>query len=287
MINKLVIIGVGLIGGSFALALREAGLVREVAGVGRSLENLSAALGTYVIDSFGQDAAQAVPGADLVLLAVPVGQMGSILQSIAPHLEAHTVISDVGSTKQDVAALARQHLGEQVARFVPGHPIAGSEFSGVKATRGDLFRQRNVVLTPLAETDPAATALLSSLWQGCGATVSEMSPAQHDALFAAVSHLPHVLAFALVDYIAAQANAEQLFEFAASGFRDYTRIAGSSPEMWRDICLANREALMQQIGGYEQELARIKAMIATNDAAGLATLFERARHARQNYLKNT
>lgn len=286
MINKLVIIGVGLIGGSFGLALREAGLVREIAGVGRSLENLSAALGTYVIDSSGQDAAQAVQGADLVLLAVPVGQMGAIMSAIAPHLDAHTVITDVGSTKQDVVALARQHLAGQLARFVPGHPIAGAETSGVKAARGDLFRERNVVLTPLPETDPAAQALLTRLWQACGATVSEMTPQQHDTMFAAVSHLPHLLAFALVDYIANQANAEQLFSFAASGFRDFTRIAGSSPEMWRDICLANRDALLQQIDGYEQELARIKSLIATGDGAHLAELFARARDARQKHLKN-
>lgn len=285
MINKLVIIGVGLIGGSFALALREAGLVREIVGVGRSQENLSAALGTYVIDSVA-DAAQAVQGANLVLLAVPVGQMAAIMAAIAPQLQPHTVLSDVGSTKQDVAHLARQHLPGQLARFVPAHPIAGAESSGVKAARGDLFRQRKVVLTPLAETDLAAKALLTSLWQACGATVTEMTPPQHDALFAAVSHLPHVLAFALVDYIAAQTNAAQLFDFAASGFRDFTRIAGSSPEMWRDICLANSDALLQQIGGYEQELARIKALIAAGDGAGLADLFGRARDARQGYLKS-
>ncbi len=286
MLNKLVIIGVGLIGGSFSLALREAGLVREIVGVGRSLENLSAALGTYVIDSSSQDAAQAVPGADLVLLAVPVGQMGEIMAAIAPHLGPNTVISDVGSTKQDVAALARQHLGEHFVRFVPGHPIAGSESSGVKAARGDLFRERNVVLTPLAETDPAAKALLTRLWEACGANVTEMTPQQHDAVFAAVSHLPHLLAFALVDYIANQANADQLFSFAASGFRDFTRIAGSSPEMWRDICLANRDALLQQIDGYEQELARIKAFIAASDGVNLAELFAHARDARRHHLKN-
>ena len=285
MINKLVIIGVGLIGGSFALALREAGLVREVAGVGRSLENLSAALGTYVIDSSGQDAAQAVQGADLVLLAVPVGQMGAIMAAIAPHLGPNTIVSDVGSTKQDVAALARLHLPHHLPRFVPGHPIAGAETSGVKAARGDLFRERNVVLTPLAETDAAAKALVTRLWQSCGANVTEMTPRQHDDVFAAVSHLPHVLAFALVDYIATQSNAEQLFGFAAGGFRDYTRIAGSSPEMWRDICLANRAALLQQIGGYEQELVRIKALIEAGDGTGLAKLFATARDARQTYLK--
>ena len=286
MINKLTLIGVGLIGGSFALALREAGLVREIVGVGRSAENLSAALGMYVIDVSVTDLAQAVQGADLVLLAVPVGQMGESMAAIAPHLGAHTVVTDVGSTKQDVVTLARQYLGAHLSRFVPGHPIAGAEKSGVKAARGELFRERNVVLTPLAETDAAAVELVTRLWQGCGAKVSQMDPADHDAVFAAVSHLPHVLAFALVDYIASQANAEQLFGFAASGFRDFTRIAGSSPEMWRDICLANRDALLQQIGGYEQELVQIKVLIEAGDGTGLEALFGRARDARQKYLKN-
>lgn len=286
MINKLVIIGVGLIGGSFALALREAGLVREVAGVGRSAENLSAALGMYVIDASVTDPAQAVQGADVVLLAVPVGQLDEILAAIAPHLGTNTVVTDVGSTKQDVVALARRHFGTHFPRFVPGHPIAGAEKSGVKAARGDLFRERNVVLTPLPETDAAAIDLIARLWQDCGAKVSQMQPADHDMLFAAVSHLPHMLAFALVDYIAGQANAEQLFGFAASGFRDFTRIAGSSPEMWRDICLANRDALLQQMGDYEKELAQIKALIAAGDGVGLQALFGRARDARQKYLKN-
>ncbi len=285
MINKLTLIGVGLIGGSFALALREAGLVREVAGVGRSAENLSAALGMYVIDASVTDPAQAVQGADVVLLAVPVGQLDEILAAIAPHLGTNTVVTDVGSTKQDVVALARRHFGTHFPRFVPGHPIAGAEKSGVKAARGDLFRERNVVLTPLPETDAAAIDLVARLWQGCGAKVSQMQPADHDMLFAAVSHLPHMLAFALVDYIAGQTNAEQLFGFAASGFRDFTRIAGSSPEMWRDICLANRDALLQQMGGYEKELAQIKALIAAGDGAGLQALFGRARDARQKYLK--
>ncbi len=286
MINKLTLIGVGLIGGSFALALREAGLVREIVGVGRSAENLSAALGMYVIDVSVTDPAQAVQGADLVLLAVPVGQMGESMAAIAPHLGAHTVVTDVGSTKQDVVTLARQYLGAHLSRFVPGHPIAGAEKSGVKAARGELFRERNVVLTPLAETDAAAVELVTRLWQGCGAKVSQMDPADHDAVFAAVSHLPHVLAFALVDYIARQANAEQLFGFAASGFRDFTRIAGSSPEIWRDICLANRDTMLSQLVAYESELAKIKTLIERGDGAALAELFGRARDARQKYLKN-
>ena len=285
MINKLTLIGVGLIGGSFALALREAGLVREVVGVGRSVENLSAALGMYVIDAYAE-AALAVQGADVVLLAVPVGQMGSMMTAIAPHLAPNTIVTDVGSTKQDVVALARQHLPQHLAQFVPGHPIAGAEQSGVKAARGDLFRERNVVLTPLPETNPAAKELIAQLWQRCGAKVSEMAPAQHDEVFAAVSHLPHLLAFGLVDYIAAQKNAEQLFGFAASGFRDFTRIAGSSPEMWSDICIANRDALLQQLAGYEAELARLKQLIERGDGGALAQLFGAARDARQKHLKH-
>ena len=285
MINKLVIFGVGLIGGSFAMALRQADFARHIVGFGRGMENMSSALGTYVIDEIGMDVST-VKDADLVLLAVPVGQMGPIMAAIAPHLASHTVVTDAGSTKQDVEALARKHLHRHLSRFVPGHPIAGAEKSGVKAARDDLFRDRTVVLTPLAETDPAAKELVASLWAGCGAKVAEMTPQQHDALFAAVSHLPHVLAFALVDYIAGQPNAEQLFAFAASGFRDFTRIAASSPEMWRDVCLANREALLAQIGGYEAELARIRALIEAGDGEGLAELFGHARDARQNYLRN-
>ena len=285
MINKLTLIGVGLIGGSFALALREAGLVREVVGVGRSVENLSAALGMYVIDAYAE-AALAVQGADVVLLAVPVGQMGSMMTAIAPHLAPNTIVTDVGSTKQDVVALARANLTNHLAQFVPGHPIAGAEQSGVKAARGDLFRERNVVLTPLPETNPAAKELIAQLWQRCGAKVSEMAPAQHDEVFAAVSHLPHLLAFGLVDYIAGQPNAEQLFGFAASGFRDFTRIAGSSPEMWSDICIANRDALLQQLSGYEAELARMKQLIERGDGAALAQLFGAARDARQKHLKH-
>lgn len=282
MINKLVIFGVGLIGGSFAMALRQADFARHIVGFGRSMENMSAALGTYVIDEIGLDVST-VKDADLVLLAVPVGQMGPIMAALAPHLASHTVVTDAGSTKQDVEALARKHLQRHLSRFVPGHPIAGAERSGVKAARDDLFRDRTVVLTPLAETDPAAKELVASLWAGCGAKVAEMTPQQHDALFAAVSHLPHVLAFALVDYIAQQSNAEQLFGFAASGFRDFTRIAASSPEMWRDICLANREALLAQLDGYQQEVARIRALLDQSDAQGLEAIFARASDARRNW----
>ncbi|MBS4097403.1 MAG: prephenate dehydrogenase/arogenate dehydrogenase family protein [Sulfuricella sp.] len=283
LIGKLAIFGVGLIGGSFALASREAGRVSEVVGVGRSAENLRAALELGVIDRIAADAADAVQDADLVLLAMPVGQMAAVMTQIAPHLKAGTVVTDAGSTKQDVVALARQHLARHLEWFVPGHPIAGAEHSGVKAARADLYRGRNVVLTPLPENVPAALERVDAAWRACGANVSHTSAANHDSVFAAVSHLPHLLAFALVDDIAAKANAEELFHHAASGFRDFTRIAASSPEMWRDISLANRDALLGELDAYQAQLARLRTMLENRDGAGLAQVFGSASQARRKW----
>jgi prephenate dehydrogenase len=283
LINKLAIFGVGLIGGSFALALREAGAVGEIVGIGRSVENLDAALEMRVIDRATSDIADAVHGADLVLLAMPVGQMGTVMAKIAPYLQAGTVVTDAGSTKQDVVALAREFLPQHLECFVPGHPIAGAEHSGVKAARADLFRERNVVLTPLAENTRAALETVDNAWRACGANVSRTSAANHDSVFAAVSHLPHLLAFALVDDIAAKANAEELFRHAASGFRDFTRIAASSPEMWRDICLANRDALLGELDAYQAQLARLHTMLENRDGAGLEQVFDSASQARRKW----
>ncbi len=283
LIGKLAIFGVGLIGGSFALALREAGVVGEIVGVGRSAENLRAALDLGVIDWIAADAADAVKGADLVLLAMPVGQMGAVMRQVAPHLEAGSAVTDAGSTKQDVVALAREHLAGKLSCFVPGHPIAGAENSGVTAARAELFRDRNIVLTPLPESDPAVVELTAAAWRACGAQVAQMSAAEHDAIFAAVSHLPHLLSFALVDDIAAKANAAELFRYAASGFRDFTRIAASSPEMWRDICLANRGALLAELDAYQAQLARLREMLEKSDGAALEQVFQQARLARRQW----
>src|SRR6267378_5479439 len=235
-IEKLVIVGVGLIGGSFALALKEAGAAGRVIGVGRGAGNIRRALELGIIDSAGAFDRATFGDADLVLLAVPVGQMQTVMRSMAPLIGPRTVVTDAGSTKQDVVALARRELKKSLARFVPGHPIAGTEKSGAEAAFAGLYRGRRVVLTPLKGTERGALALVRSAWERCGASVSELEPREHDVVLAAVSHLPHVLAYALVDQVARAKNAKQLFSFAAGGFRDFTRIAGSHPEMWRDIC---------------------------------------------------
>lgn len=282
-IGKLVVVGVGLIGGSFALAARRANAVARVVGVGRSRANVERARALGVIDAAA--AADAVHGADLVFLAMPVGQTAAVLAEIAPHLGADTVVTDAGSTKSDVVAAARAALGAAFARFVPGHPIAGAEHSGVAAARADLFDGKRTVLTPLAETDAAAAARVHALWRACGAEVREMTPEAHDRVFAAVSHLPHVLAYALVHDIATRAGAQELFDYAASGFRDFTRIASSHPEMWRDICIANRAALIDELDRYGEVLREVRALLAAGDAAGLERLFDGARAARNRWLE--
>lgn len=286
MIERLAIIGVGLIGGSFALALRKAGQVRHIVGVGRSQANLREALSLGVIDEVADSAAAAVRGADLVFLAAPVGAMPALFREIAPYLSADCIVSDVGSTKQDVVAAAKAGLADRLGQFVPGHPIAGAESSGVIAARADLFQARQVVLTPLADNAPAAVERIAALWQACGAEVARMNPETHDRIFAAVSHLPHLAAFALVDDLAGRTEAATYFRYAGSGFRDFTRIAGSHPEMWRDIALANREALLLEIGAYIAELEQIRDLLARGDAAGLEALFKRASAARNNWKPN-
>jgi prephenate dehydrogenase len=280
LIDKLVICGVGLIGGSFALALREAGAVGRIVGVGRSRASLERALELGVIDEIATGWEDALAGADFVLLAVPVGQIEAVMVAMAPHLQAQTIVSDAGSTKGDMVAATYGYLDAHLARVVPAHPIAGAEKSGVEAASKDLYRQRRTVVTPLPENDPAAVAQVKKLWEACGAKVTEMASHEHDRVFAAVSHLPHLLAFGLVHELAGRANAELLFANAASGFRDFTRIAGSHPEMWRDICQSNRQAILGELDQYLSELAYVRALLLANDGHRLETLFEDARRAR-------
>lgn len=295
-IDKLVIIGVGLIGGSFALALRKAGHVRHIVGVGRSRENMQRALARGAIDEIAADLAPALRGANVIFLALPVGQTGKTLARISPLLEPDSIVTDAGSTKQDVIAAARLHLPRHLKNFVPGHPVAGAERSGASAADPELFRGRNVVLTPLEETGAEATQLVTGLWQACGATVSKLSAARHDDILAAVSHLPHVLAFALMSLLSGAqdsqdspdtSNASKLLRFAGSGFRDFTRIAGSSPEMWRDICLGNRETLLRQMDAYQRELGAIRDLLAKGDGEALEKLFANARETRRRWLKKS
>ena len=285
-IEKLVIVGVGLIGGSFALALKEAGAVGRAVGVGRGSRNIRRALDLKIIDAAGALDKATFADADLALLAVPVGQMQRVMRAIAPLLGGRTVVTDAGSTKEDVVGLARRELKGALSRFIPGHPIAGTEKSGAESAFAALYRGRRVVLTPLAGTEPRALALVRSAWERCGASVSELEPKEHDAVLAAVSHLPHVLAYALVDQVARHKNAKQLFSFAAGGFRDFTRIAGSHPEMWRDICLANRKALLVELRRYGGELERVKRMLARGDGRALEALFSGARGARERWLED-
>jgi prephenate dehydrogenase len=279
-IGKLVVCGVGLIGGSFALALRRAGAVERIVGIGRRREVLERACALGVIDEIAEGWADALDGADLVLLAAPVGQTDAILAAMAPHLRAGTVVTDAGSTKRDVVAALRSHLGGALADVVPAHPIAGAEKSGVEAAFAELYMGRKVVLTPLPESRPEAVQKVRDAWEACGANVVGMTPEEHDRVFAAVSHLPHLLAFGLVDDLAGRSNAPLLFSHAASGFRDFTRIAGSHPEMWRDICVANRVALLEELDAYLGELARLRMMLVEGDGDGLEAVFERARRAR-------
>jgi len=283
-INKLVIIGVGLIGGSFALALKKARMVKQVTGVGRSRKNLQVALKRGVIDEVETDAARAVVDADLVLVGAPVGQMAGIFTRIAPALPRGAVVTDAGSTKQDVIAAARLHLGEHFSRFVPAHPIAGTEHSGAAAAFSELFRERNLILVPQKETNAAALRLVSSAWQACGARIVRLAAAEHDAIFGAVSHLPHVVAFALVHLLARQPDPRKLFGFSGGGLRDTVRIAGSSPEMWRDICIANRAALLPLLEGYIGELETARRALAAGDGAALEAMFGTAQRARSRWL---
>jgi prephenate dehydrogenase len=285
--KKITIFGVGLIGGSFALALKAAHAVAEIVGVGRDPAHLRRAIELGVITRAEDDPGRAVSGADLVMLAVPVGQMENIMRAIAPHLTGETVVTDAGSTKQDVVRLARQFLAARLGQFVPAHPIAGAEKSGVDAAKAELYRDRNLVLTPLDKTAPQAVAVVEQAWKLCGAKIRRMSPAAHDQIFAAVSHLPHVLAFALVEELAGRGNAEEFFRYAAGGFRDFTRIASSSPEMWRDICLANRAAIDTELEQYQAQLQNLRRMLRDGDGAALEALFERARTARNQWLADS
>jgi prephenate dehydrogenase len=279
-LRKVGVVGVGLIGGSLALALRRAGFAGQIAGFDRDASALERAAKLQVIDQVAESASEAARGAELVVVAVPVKAVGSVMHDVGLALDSAAVVTDVGSTKAEVIETARLELRERFARFVPGHPIAGREASGVEAATVDLFKGARVVLTPTAETDPKAVELVRGAWEAAGARVSMLGPEEHDRIFAAVSHLPHFLSFALVSEIASRADAAELFNFAAGGFRDFTRIAASSPEMWRDIALQNRTALLAELDRYGVRLAVFRELIEKGDGPALERLMAEARSAR-------
>lgn len=287
MINRLTIIGVGLIGGSLARALRKAGVVNEIVGCGRNEGALRRAVEIGVIDRYTLDMAQAVRGADMIVIAVPVGSMGEVFRTIVPVLDNQAVITDVGSTKGSVVEAALNACGTVPINFVPGHPIAGTERSGVEASFAELYQRRRVILTPLPETNPEAVAKVHAMWQAAGAEVESMAVQHHDEILAATSHLPHILAFGLVDSLARMEDTREIFRYAAGGFRDFTRIASSDPQMWTDICLANRTALLQMLGHFAEDLAGINEAIDKGDGEHLLKVFRRAKAARDRFCESS
>ena len=286
MFKQLGLIGCGLMGSSFALALQRAGLVGHVRGFSPSSATTALALKMGVIDSVATSAADAATGADLVLLAVPVAATRATLQAIATVIDSGTLVMDVGSTKQDVVLVARETLGQRLPCFVPAHPICGKEVSGVQNADVDLYAGSKVILTPLPETAPTQVALARQLWQALGSHVSQMNPSAHDAAYAAVSHLPHLLAFAMMHSLQAQAEGEQYLALAGSGFRDFTRIAASEPAMWRDIFLANRDELLAQSRQFQASLQALEQLITAGDAAQLHSAIRQASESRASWAQS-
>ncbi|KPJ93635.1 MAG: prephenate dehydrogenase [Gammaproteobacteria bacterium SG8_11] len=283
MINRLSIIGVGLIGGSLARALKKANAVGQVVGYGRNIEHLQKALELGVVDKYETDIAVAVRDADVIVLAVPVGKTLEVLQSIKPYLNSKTIITDVGSSKGAVVKAAREVFGDALENFVPGHPIAGTEKSGVEASFAELFENRRVVLTPLDNTNEAALKIIRRMWQDTGALVEQTSVEHHDDVLAATSHLPHMLAFALVDALATMDDKIEIFRYAAGGFRDFTRIASSDPQMWHDICVTNEKSIVAMLDLFMADLERLRDAIKAGDSDYLLQVFTRAKKARDQF----
>lgn len=284
IIRRLAVIGVGLIGGSLARALRAAGAVGEIVGCGRGRHNLERALELGVIDRYTRDVAEAVRDADMVFLAVPLGAMRDTFAAMKGHLAADAVITDGGSAKFSVIDDCRSVFGEVLPNLVAGHPIAGTENSGVEASFAELYRNRRIILTPTEETADTALQRVRQMWQACGGEITLMSVEHHDEVLAATSHLPHMLAFGLVDTLAQMKENDEIFRYAAGGFRDFTRIASSNPVMWRDVCVANRRALGKMMSLYLNEMQALADTIERGDADQLMAIFTRAKEARDRYI---
>ncbi|WP_289282160.1 MULTISPECIES: prephenate dehydrogenase [unclassified Methylophaga] len=282
MINRLAVIGVGLIGGSLALSLKSKGAVNEVVGYSRSDEARQEALSLGIIDKAADSIAEAVVDADVVFVAVPMGAMASVFAEMSEHIRPEAIITDGGSAKAQVVSSAREALGDKFKQFVPGHPIAGTEKSGPAAAFATLYENHRIVLTPVSETDSAATAKIKMMWQLTGAEVFEMDVEHHDTVLAATSHLPHVLAFNLVGMLAQRDDCDEVLRYAAGGFRDFSRIASSDAVMWRDICLANKQAILDLLDEFHQGINKIEQAIKEDDGEYLVEVFERAKKARDS-----
>jgi len=283
MIDQLGLIGCGLMGGSLALALKRAGLVRKVVGYSLSPSSSQRALELGVIDVTAPSALMAAAGSDLVVLAIPVTATENTLKAIRPVIEPHTLIMDMGSTKRDVVDAARRALREQVSHFVPAHPIAGRELAGVDHADADLYTERQVILTPIERTGAMQTERAHAIWAALGCHVRRMSPEAHDAAYAAVSHLPHLLAFAAINAIQQQPESAEFLELAGPGFRDFTRIAASDPSIWRDILMSNREEVLQQIRHFERALGAFSSALEDGRSDAISELVTQASRGRSQW----
>ena len=286
MFNQLGVIGCGLMGGSFALALRRAGRVKRVVGYSKSPSTTEKARRMGVIDQVAESALQAVAGSDIVLMAVPVAASEATFRAIRHLIEPGVLLMDVGSTKRDVVDAARRALKEALPNFVPAHPVAGKEVAGIEHADATLYQGRQVILTPLPQTEPSLIQSATDVWAAIGAQVLRMTPENHDAAFAAVSHLPHLLAFAYVNGVAGQPAARDFLSLAGPGFRDFTRIAASDPTVWRDILLANREELQKQSKQFRQALDAMEYVMSSGNADALEELIRAASTARGGWTLN-
>ncbi len=286
MIDRLAIIGVGLIGASLALALKKSAAVGHVVGCGRHPENLQKGIELGVIDSYTTSIAEAAKGADIVVIATPLGAMKMVFEQVSDVISDCTIVTDAGSAKGSVIDTAKAALGDRIAQFVPGHPIAGAEKSGVEAGLANLYENRRVILTPTNSTDPNAVKVIQQMWLQCGASVEFLEVEHHDKVLAATSHLPHMLAYSLVNYLSNLNDHDEIFKYAAGGFRDFTRIASSDPVMWRDVCISNGDALEKFIEGYKQELDEVSSAIRNRDSERLLELFSTAKSERDILIGN-
>lgn len=284
MIKKLTIFGVGLIGGSLALALKKANAVEHIVGCSRDVGHLQQAVDLGVIDSFELDPQRAAAGADVIFLSVPMRAMETVMNGFKSAVGPETIITDGGSSKSSIVQAAQRVFGEVPPNFVPGHPIAGREQSGVAAAIESLYCNHKVILTPLGETNPAAVERVKRMWETAGANVETLGVQQHDQVLAATSHLPHVVAYAMVDTLSKTTFVDEIFHYAAGGFRDLSRIASSDPTMWRDICLENKTAILEMVDAYQATLEEIKLKMQSGDAEGLFEVFQHAKTTRDRHV---